>query len=168
MKTAIFYASTTGNTASVAQMISESLENTELIDIADEGISAISEYDNVIIGTPTWGEGDLQDDFDEYWDQFCDTDFSGKKVALFGLGDQYNYGEYFLDAMGIIYERIIQNGARVVGDFEIDEDFDFEYSKAVKDGKFVGLAIDEDNQSEFTQRRIENWCLNIKKSLLNG
>jgi flavodoxin I len=117
----------------------------------------------VIIGTSTWGEGDLQDDFEESWDEFCNIDFTGKRVALFGLGDQEGYADNFLDAMGTLYEKIVQNGAEVVGESVIDDDFDFEESKAVKDGKFVGLALDEDNQSEYTQRRIDIWCSEIKE-----
>ena len=162
MKTAIFYASSTGNTSSVANMISEQLDNIPVYDIADVSVEKINEFDNVIIGTSTWGEGDLQDDFEESWDEFSAIDFSGKKVALFGLGDQEGYSDYYVDAMGILYERVVQNGAEVVGEFIIDDDYEFEESKAIKDGKFVGLALDEDNQSEFTQRRIEIWCSDIK------
>ncbi len=163
MNTAIFYASSTGNTSSAANLIAEQLNNVPVYDIADVSVEKIKEFDNVIIGTSTWGEGDLQDDFEESWDEFCNIDFTGKRVALFGLGDQEGYADNFLDAMGTLYEKVVQNGAEVVGESVIDDDFDFEESKAVKDGKFVGLALDEDNQSEYTQRRIDIWCSEIKE-----
>ena len=166
MNTAIFYASSTGNTAEVAQLISKELGDIDIIDIATHGVEKINEYSKVIIGTPTWGDGELQDDFDESWDQFTSIDFSGKTVALFGLGDQDGYGEYYADAMGIIYEKVIENGANVVGSVEVTDEYYFEESKAVKDGSFVGLALDEDNQSELTKERITTWCNQIKGEIL--
>lgn len=166
MATAIFYASSTGNTSEVADMISAQLGDIEVFDIAQCGVDKINEFDKIILGTPTWGEGDLQDDYEEVWDDFKSIDFSSKTVALFGLGDQDGYGEYFLDAMGSLYEVVSQSGANIVGHFEVTEEYYFEESKAVIDGSFVGLAIDEDNQSELTQSRVKLWCSTIKSDIL--
>jgi len=171
MATAIFYASSTGNTASVASRISKvlgdiELTNIELIDIADNGISSINEYDNIILGTPTWGDGELQDDWVEVWDEFTEIDFAGKTIALFGLGDQDGYDDYYCDAMGIMYDKIIEQGGTVVGAWEIDEDYYHNSSLAIKDNKFVGLALDEDNQDELTDNRITKWCEQIKLNIL--
>jgi flavodoxin I len=166
MATAIFYASSTGNTADVASRISKQLGDIEVIDIADDGISSIGEYDKIIFATPTWGEGELQDDWLDVWDDFSNIDFSGKTVALFGLGDQDGYGEFYCDAMGIIYEKVIAQGGTIVGHWEIDNDYYHEASLAIKDGKFVGLALDEDNQDDLTDDRIEQWCEQIKNDIL--
>lgn len=166
MAAAIFYASNTGNTADIANRISKRLGDIKVIDIADDGLNSISEYDNIILGTPTWGEGELQDDWLEIWDDFSDVDFSRKTVALFGLGDQDGYGDFYCDAMGIIYEKVISQGGNIIGSWEIDDEYFHESSLAVKDNKFVGLALDEDNQDELTDDRIEKWCEQIKACFL--
>jgi flavodoxin I len=103
MATAIFYASSTGNTELISRIIAKELGNIQLIDIADHGVGSINDYDKIILGVPTWGDGELQDDWDEEWDNFKELDFKNKTIALFGLGDQEGYGENYLDAMGIVY-----------------------------------------------------------------
>lgn len=165
MATAIFYASSTGNTSNVAKSISTELGGVDKFDISFSGVSKLEEYDKLIIGVSTWGEGELQDDWEEAWDEFCDLNFEGKTIALFGLGDQEGYGEEFLDAMGIIYDQVVQKGANVVGTWPIDG-YDFDSSKAVKNGDFVGLAIDEDNQDDMTSDRVSTWCSGIKSEIL--
>ena len=166
MATAIFYASSTGNTKDVAQMISEELDHIDVFDISQYDIQKMMEYDNLIIGTSTWGDGDLQDDFEEAWDNFCKLDFSSKKVALFGLGDQDSYGDYYLDAMGTIYEQVVTKGADVIGETRVTDEYFHEESKSQKDDMFVGLALDEDNQSELTVSRVKKWCAEIKGRIL--
>ena len=151
MATAIFYASSTGNTSEAAGMISREMgDDVEVFDIASTGVEKMMEFDKLIIGTSTWGDGNLQDDFEEYWDDFCKLDFGSKTVALFGLGDQDGYGDYYLDAMGTIYEQVISRGATVIGEVEVGDEYFHEESKAQRGNKFVGLALDEDNQSELT------------------
>mgnify|MGYP000588968050 CR=1 FL=1 len=166
MSTALFYASSTGNTEDVANKIIESLGNDiKSYDIANDGYDAISDYDKVILGVSTWGEGDLQDDWDDIWDDFCNIDFSNKTVALFGLGDQEGYADEFVDALGIMYEQVITAGGDVVG-FTSTDGYEHDASKADINGEFVGLVIDEDNQDDLTQERIETWTNNIKASIL--
>ena len=166
MATAIFYASSTGNTANVAQTISKELGDIETFDIADCGVNTINEYDKLIFGISTWGDGELQDDWEEIIDDFSDIDFSKKTVALFGLGDQDSYSDCFLDAMGLIYEQILIMGGDVIGSVDIDEDFYHNESKAIANDKFVGLALDEDNQGELTDKRIKIWINNIQDKII--
>ena len=166
MATVIVYASSTGNTQSAAEDISKQLGGIKVVDIADDGLDIINDNDKIIIGNSTWGEGELQDDWEDLWADFCDIDFSGKTVALFGLGDQDGYADEYLDAMGIIHEQVIKKGALVVGQWENSDEYEFDESKALKDGKFVGLALDEDNQSDLTQDRINKWCEQIKADIL--
>ena len=166
MATAIFYASSTGNTSGVSKDISRVLGGIKTFDIASSGFDNISEYDKIIIGSSTWGEGELQDDWEELWDDFCQIDFSNKTVALFGLGDQDGYADNYLDAMGLIYDKVVQNGANIVGKWEVNDEYFHESSLAIRDGMFVGLALDEDNQDELTEIRIENWCQQIKDKIL--
>jgi len=166
MSIAIYYASSTGNTREVAQKIAEKLsKDVELIDLGSNDFSEIDKYDSVIFGTPTWGDGNLQDDWEENWQEFEKLDLSSKTVALFGLGDQDSYGDYFVNAMGTIYEQAVKNGAKKIVGFTSTDGYDFSESKAVVDNQFVGLVIDEDNQSELTDERIAAWCDAIRDSL---
>jgi len=166
MATAIFYASSTGNTEDVATAINEKLGGElTLVNVADSGISSIGEYDKIILGTSTWGDGDLQDDWEECIDEFKEIDFSGKTVALFGLGDQEEYPDHYLDAVGILYKVVSQKGANVIGSWST-EGYEFDESKAVVDDNFVGLALDEDNQDDMSDERIATWCEQIKAQIL--
>ncbi len=165
MSIGIFYGSSGGATESVAEQIKNALDlKADLHDIADIDVDVFSEYSHVIIGTSTWGDGELQDDWDDKFSDYNRVDFSGKTVAFFGLGDQDGYEECFLDGMGTLHDAAVKNGAKVVGDNWSSEDYDFEESTAIKDGAFVGLAIDEDNQDELTEERIQKWADIIKPS----
>lgn len=165
MNTAIFYASSTGNTENIAQEISKNLNELPTYDISQKGVDEISNYDKLILGISTWGEGELQDDWDELWEDFCEIDFSGKTVALFGLGDQDSYADEFVDALGLLYEQVKKAGANIIG-FTSSDGYDHEESKAQIDDTFVGLVIDEDNQDDLTDERVNNWTQAIKTDIL--
>ncbi|MGL5806727.1 MAG: flavodoxin FldA [Xenococcaceae cyanobacterium] len=162
---ALFYGSTTGKTQSVAEMIQEEFGGEDVVVLHD--ISEIQDgeefgqYENIIIASPTWDIGQLQSDWEGYYDELDNLDFSGKKVAYFGTGDQIGYSENFQDAMGILEEKISSLGAKTIGYWSTDG-YDFEASQGVKNGKFVGLAIDEDNQSELTEKRVKQWVSQLK------
>ena len=165
MATAVFYASSTGNSSEIANKIAEQLGGIEVFDLGSTSPEKINEYDKVIIGGSTWGEGELNDDFDEVWDDFEAVDLSNKTVALFGLGDQEGYEEDFCNALGIIYEHVNSTGATIVGATSTDG-YEYEDSRAEVDGKFVGLVIDEDNQDDLTDDRINAWAEDIKGDIL--
>lgn len=157
-KIAIVYGSSTGNTEKVAISIQNSLSEhqVDLYNVQDCGVDFYGEYENFIFGVSTWGEGDLQDDWDSYVNKFKKIDFSGKTVALFGLGDQEEYSDNYLDGMGSVYDIVIKNGASVIGSWE-NTGYEFDESTALRNGMFVGLALDEDNQSKLTDSRIIQW-----------
>ena len=157
---AIFYATSTGNTELIANKIKEKLDDFELIDISSDGVKKINDCESVIMGVSTWGDGDLMDDWEDCFEDLKEIDFTGKKLAIFGLGDQYGYEDTFVDAMGIIYEVVKENGAQIYGHTSTDG-YDYDQSKAEINDEFVGLVIDEDNQAELTDSRIENWCKEI-------
>ncbi|RXJ87978.1 flavodoxin [Arcobacter sp. CECT 8985] len=167
MSTAIFYASSTGNTEEVAEKIADKLGITDSFNITNnqKDIEKINNFDKVILATSTWGDGDLQDDWDESWEDFKQIDFSNKTVALVALGDQDGYDDTFVNSLGTMYEQVVEQGANVIG-FTSTSGYDFEESTAVKDDKFVGLVIDEDNQDDLTDERIENWIEDIKSEIL--
>ncbi len=164
MKTAIFYASSTGNTSNIANLIGEKLDISDIYDIADVSLEKIAEYNNVILGVSTWGDGDLQDDWDDNIKELNSIDFSSKTVAMFGLGDQDGYPDTYLDALGILYEEVKKLGANVIGEWDVDDSYNFDESKAVLDNKFVGLALDEDSQDDLTNQRVEEWSSIIKNN----
>lgn len=163
-KIGLFYGSDEGNTEAVALRIRARLgeDRVDVYDIADVTQLEIADYEQLIFGIPTWDFGQIQSDWEEFWEDVQEIDFSGKKVALFGLGDQFGYGDYFLDAMGMLHDVIAGNGATIIGQWST-EGYEFEASKAEIEGEgmFVGLAIDEDQQEELTAERLNRWCRQI-------
>ena len=165
MATAIFFASSTGNSEEIANKISAALNDIQVFDLAGTKIEKINEYDKLILGSSTWGDGELNDDWEDAWSDFCKLDLSNKTIALFGLGDQESYSDEFCSAMGIIYEQIAKSGAKIIGFTSVDGYY-HDSSKAQIDDKFVGLAIDEDNQSDLTDERINKWTNEIRENIL--
>ncbi|PHS40744.1 MAG: flavodoxin FldA [Sulfurovum sp.] len=166
MAIGIFYGSNGGATETVAEKIKDKLGvEADLHDIANVDMDKFDEYTQIIIGTSTWGEGELQDDWEKCFEDFKNVDFAGKTVAFFGLGDQDEYGENFLDAMGILHDAAVEKGANIVGNGWPTGGYDYEESTAIEDGLFVGLGIDDDNQFDLTDERVEKWVEIIKPSL---
>lgn len=163
-KIGLFFGSDEGNTERVAYRIQERLgeDVVDICDIADATQLTFADYDQIILGIPTWDFGQIQSDWEEFWDDIAAVDFSGKTVALFGLGDQFGYGDYFLDAMGMLHDVIIQTGPKIIGHWST-EGYEFDASKAELPGagKFVGLALDEDQQEQLSADRLNRWCTQI-------
>ena len=133
----------------------------ELVDIhniKESPISLMADYDLLILGISTWDFGEIQEDWSEIWQKIAGVSLNGKYVALFGLGDQEGYGEWYLDAMGMLHDEIQQVGANIIG-YWPNQGYEFEASKALtEDGShFVGLALDEDSQYELSDERIATW-----------
>lgn len=162
-KIGIFYGTTTGVTEDVAGRIAEKLEDVDVFNISGSE-DKLGDYEVLILGTSTWGFGDLQDDWQSVLDTLSSLDLSNKKVAYFGTGDQSSFGDTFIDGIGIIHEEIEKTGATLIGETST-EGYDFSESRAVVDGKFLGLAIDEVNQPELTDERVESWTAELKKVL---
>ena len=160
----IFYGSSSDNTKGVAEKIQSALgtDTATLCDIGEASAEELNKYPYLILGTSTWGIGDLQDDWDRAISNLDDIDFSNKKVALFGTGDQEGYADSFVDAVGILYEKLAEKDATVIGSWPT-EGYTYDASKAEKDGQFVGLVIDEDNQSDLTDERVTLWVDGLKK-----
>jgi flavodoxin I len=164
-KIGLFYGTQTGNTQTAAELIQKEFggdDVVELIDIADATTEDFNNYTSIIIGCPTWNIGELQSDWEGFYDELDSIDFSGKKVAYFGTGDQVGYADNFQDAIGILEEKISECGGTTVGYWPTDG-YEFNESRAVRNGKFVGLALDEDNQSDLTDDRIKSWIAQLKR-----
>ncbi|TQR59653.1 flavodoxin [Campylobacter troglodytis] len=162
MSVAVVYGSAMGNTEGAAKLIAEKLGISDVFNIADIDPDKINSYDKLVIGTSTWGSGDLQDDWDAF--DFGSLKLSGKTVAVFGMGDSESYSDSFCGGMGKLAEKLKEAGAHLIGSTST-EGYTFESSDAVVDGEFVGLALDNDNQEDLTESRIEAWVSKIKAQL---
>ena len=162
-KTAIIYSFNTKKTGKIAEQIKEEFGDDNLILVNAEDISEeeFLSYDQLILGVPTWFDGELPN----YWDEFIpaieDMDLKGKKFALYGLGDQKGYPENFLDGLGIMAKILEEQGASLVG-FTSTEGYEFESSRAARGEQFAGLAIDYENQGSMNKDRVAAWVGQLK------
>jgi len=163
MRLKLIYGSDTGNTELVTEDLVKLLGDVEVTTVADL-TPEDWDYDRFILGIPTWYDGELQSDWEDYFEEFKTIDFTGKTVAIFGLGDQLGYDEWFCDGVGILAKVVLDNGGRVIGYTDKDESYDFDTTpkSIIKDDVFYGLCIDEDNQGELTQDRLSKWVEQIK------
>ncbi len=167
MKTiGLFYGSTYGMTETVAQKIKSAFTNfqVDLYNVKDTPRETPGKYDYLIFGTSAWGIGEMQDDWERWIYALENIDFSKKKVALFGLGDQVMYPESFVDGLGTLYCRLPDKSV-VVGEWPV-EGYKYYFSLADKDGKFVGLVLDENNQPDKTDKRIKKWVAQLEKEFV--
>jgi flavodoxin I len=173
-KIGIFFGTDTGNTRKVAKSIAKKLGDAAdaPVNVSKATVDDLLKYDSLILGTPTLGDGELPglsagceaESWEELLPQLKGKDMSGKVVALYGLGDQQGYGHEFVDALILIYEQVVECGAKVVGAWPTDG-YEFEKSKSIVDGQFVGLVIDNDNQSDLTEERIDAWLETVAPAL---
>lgn len=160
----LFYGSSSGNTQSVAGMIARSLgiDGNDVIDVSKATPEMLRKYDILILGSSTWGLGDLQDDWEDFIGTLEKADLSGKKVAVFGTGDSSSYPDSFCDAIGLIAEVAEKAGATLIGT-EVDaSEYSFDSSKASQDNTFCGLPLDEDNEPDKTGERVSRWVEKLK------
>lgn len=165
----LFYGSNTDYTRIVVDQILEEFETVapDLItvyNIAETPLEKMLDYDTLIIGCPTWNIGQLQDDWDDHFLELDDLDLSGKKIAIFGLGDQFGYPESYCDALGILGHKFRAQGAELVG-FTPTAGYQFSFSAGVEDGMFMGLALDDDNEVEKTPERLTDWIWQLVDEL---
>jgi flavodoxin I len=157
----LFYGSTNGNTAAVAQLMQREFADqagisVELFDVADYYLEEMLDFQTLIVGIPTWDIGQLQRDWEAVIEEFDTVDLAGKQAALFGLGDQVGYPDTFGDALFFLADRLESQGATLVGAWPT-EGYEFTGSWALRDGQFLGLMIDEDNQRDLTEARVGAW-----------
>ena len=163
-KTAIIYSFNTKKTGKVAERIREAFndEQVEMVNAEEITEEIFMSYDQIIMGMATWFDGELPNFWDEFVPALEDLDLKGKKIALFGLGDQKGYPENFLDGVGIMAGILEEQGAALVG-FTPVEGYEFESSKAQRGDRFAGLAIDYENQGSLNKERVSAWVDQLKK-----
>ncbi|NOY48983.1 MAG: flavodoxin [Chlorobi bacterium] len=165
-KIAIIYSFNTTKSKNAAKKIVAEIGADKLDVINAEDITGeqFMKYDKYILSLPTWFDGELPNYWDEFLPEMEDLPLKGKTFALFGLGDQKNYPENFGDAIGIMAETIENAGGEIIGSTDI-VGYEFENSKALRNGKFIGLLLDQDNQSQLSGKRIKDWVSSIKDKL---
>lgn len=163
-KTVIIYGTSTGTCEDLASRIGAKLGVDNIINVTDLDENVIAENDNLILGTSTWGAGEMQDDWYDGIKVIKSADLSSKTVALFACGDSGSYPDTFVGGMAEIYNAVKTAGANVIGAVST-EGYTFDDSESVVDGKFVGLALDEVNEDDKTDERINAWVEEIQPNL---
>ena len=162
-KTVVVYGSSTGTCEAIAEKIGAKL-GAEVMNVQDLTADVVAANENLILGTSTWGAGELQDDWYDGLKVLQSADLTGKVIALFGCGDCESYGDTFVGGIGELYNGIKESGARFVGAVSTDG-YTFDDSEAVVDGKFVGLPLDDVNEDDKTDARIDAWIAEISPNL---
>lgn len=161
--TVVIFGSTTGTCETIAKNIAEKI-GCEAINVQDITAETIEENKNLILGTSTWGAGELQDDWYDGLPVLQNADLNGKNIALFGCGDCESYSDTFVGGIAELYNGIKDTGANFIGSVSTDG-YTFDDSEAVVDGKFIGLPLDDINEDDKTESRIEEWIQQIKPEL---
>ena len=175
-KIGIFFGTDTGTTRLIAKKIAKAL-GPELADkpinVNRINIENLLKYDVLILGTPTYAEGIVPGastgvsagSWEEFLPQLQTVDLTGKLIATYGLGDQEKYAQHFADALMQLYSVLKKQNATLIGNWST-KDYQFDQSKSVVDGQFVGLVIDNNSQGMLTEERIKSWLEQIKPVML--
>lgn len=165
-KIGIFYGSTTGSTGNLATTVANTLnvDKADVHDVSGASPEAVLDYDVLLIGSSTWGYGDLQDDMEFFLPKLTVLNLTGKKVGLFGCGDSSAYPDTFCNALAEIKEQLSTTGCTFIGDVP-SEGYTYEDSRAEEDGQLIGLLIDDMNEDHLTGDRLTRWLGVIQKSL---
>jgi len=163
----VFFSTQTGNTETVAGMIGEAAgaEPTEIGEIDMDDLAS-ADYDGLIVGCPTWNTGADEMRSGTSWDDLLDdikgVDLKGKPVAVFGCGDSGSYGDNFCDGIEELHDTFEAAGAKMIG-YVATEGYSHTESKSERDGKFLGLPLDQDNEDDQSEERVSNWISQLKK-----
>ena len=157
-KYGIFYASNTGTTADVASRLAEimGIAGEDIHNVADTAPSELGQYETIIIGSSTWGDGDFEDDMYDFIDGAQALDLHGHRVAVFGCGDQ-TMSDTFCNAVGKLYHKMKGTGATMIGEYPA-VGYNFRHSDASVGDTMRGLVLDQVNHPEYTDRRLREWA----------
>lgn len=161
--TIVIYGSSTGTCEVLAEKIASKL-GCEALNVQNLSADIVAANKNLILGTSTWGAGELQDDWYDGLKILQGADLSGKTIAIFGCGDCSSYSDTFVGGMGELYNGIKDSGAQFIGSVGTDG-YTYDDSEAVIDGKFIGLPLDEINEDDKTDARIDAWITQISPDL---
>ncbi len=167
-KIGLFFGPLKGSVHRVADKVKTALgeQNIEMISVNEAGVADLEKFDKIIfgistVGKETWDSDFSNTDWSKFFPNISKIDYSGKTVAIFGLGDSVTYSGHFVNAMGVLAKELLKNGATIVGKVD-PSSYEFDESEAIFDGMFIGLPVDEDFQPELTDERVSNWVKAIK------
>lgn len=163
----LIFGSETGNTEEIADKIKTEWgdDQIEIHNIFNMELSIFEQYEILILGIPSWYDGQLQGDWETIFLDLEDLNFKDRIVAVYGLGDQQDWGDYYCDAMGALAEKVAEQGAILIGEWPV-EGYDYVESLAInEDGHFYGLALDEDCQPDLSEERIKIWVAQLKNEI---
>jgi len=162
MRIGLFYGSSSGDSERIALLIQNKIGSTNITlhNIIDAKVEDLNAYQFLILGISTWGIGKMQEDWELFLSDLKNLKCYNKKIAIYGLGDQESYPDTFVDALGILYDIIISAGCSVIGEWPVTG-YNYFASKAERNGTFVGLVLDERNQPDLTEQRIDLWLRKI-------
>ncbi|MFT4994954.1 MAG: flavodoxin II [Paraglaciecola sp.] len=172
LKIGLFYGSTTCYTEMAAEKIQSALnellseQSVELFNIKEVELARCEAFDILIFGISTWDFGELQEDWESTWQDVPALKLHDKTVALFGLGDQLGYTDWFQDALGMLHDELAILGCNIVG-YWPNQGYEFAESKALTEDSshFVGLSLDDENQYELSDERIQQWTAQLMSEL---
>lgn len=166
----IFYAPSGGSVQKVARQIKQKLAEVQpdMQVISDIVPLQLLDYHNLILvcstlGRNTW-EMEQKDPWSSFLPKMLRIRLDGRKVALVGLGDHVSYPNNFVDGMGILGQTVEEIGGKLIGATPT-RDYIFNDSRALRDGKFIGLPLDEDYEAEKTEERLNGWISNILQEI---
>ena len=162
----IFYGSSSGNTHHVVDLLHAILKDVvvSITNISEADPDDLESASALILGISTWGNGEPQADWARFLPKMAHMNLKGKKVALFGLGDAKGFSGLFVNALRTLYDTVRDCGADVIGQWPT-RGYEFEYSAAIENGQFVGLVIDQENQSDLTVQRVGEWAALVRPAL---
>lgn len=171
-KTAIFFGPEKGAVNRVADMIRNLIgtDKVDLVPVKSATAADFVAYDQIIfgistVGKETWDGKPAASDWGKFLPQVSQGDFKGKTVAIYGLGDHITYANSFVDFMGLLARELKKTEAQIVGQVSVD-DYEFEESAAIFEGKFIGLPLDEDFEPELTPERVKKWIQQLGKDFI--
>lgn len=158
----LFFAPTGGNVHKVAKRIKQKIKShpVDMFYLKDVTPEKFLDYQNLILVSSTVGKDAWNNDETDEWAAFLPglqkISLEGRQVAIVGLGNYVLYPNNFVDGMCDLADLIEKTGGVLIGKTETDS-YTFNMSRAVKDGVFVGLPLDEDNEANKTDARLEKW-----------
>jgi len=166
-KTALIYWPKQGNVENTAAKIAAHFDKDtiDVFTISEVNVSQLTNYDFLIFGGSTIGADNWEDTHTTKWYSFFEklkgVSLKGKTAAIYGLGDQVLYPEHYVDGMAVIRNELVSAGAKIIGQWPV-EGYEHTDSKSIEGDHFIGLALDDDHQSELSDERIEKWVQILK------
>ncbi len=158
----LFYAPSGGSVHKVAKRIKQKIKDrkVDMLYIRDVKPEDFLNYRNIILVSSTSGKDAWNNDETDEWAAFMPglqkLRLDGRRIALVGLGNSVLYPNNFVDGLSNFADLIEEKGGILIAKTETDG-YTYTLSRSIQDNLFMGLALDEDNEANQTDARIEKW-----------